>query len=218
VPPSGNDISNRASHRALFGDYQLPVVNITTECETADFRLAAKAAGIPPFAMLLHALGQASLEIPQFRSRLNGAVLETIDGLTLSYTVLGPNEDINFSTLPFAPDVGDFAARYVQDRAIARATVDLRLAPMEHRAYLFVTGLPWLKFTSIQHPVARFADCSIPMLAVGRFEENDGRLRFPLAVQAHHGLVDGLHIARFVARAAELLSREMAVPSVPEFG
>jgi chloramphenicol O-acetyltransferase type A len=198
-------MSNRASHIALFGGYQLPVVNITTECETADFPTAAKAAGEPPFAVLLHALGQASLDVPQFRSRLKDGVLETIDRLMLSYTVLGPQEDINFSTLPFTPDRARFVADYLEDRAIARATGDLRLAPMDHRAYLFVTGMPWLKFTSIQHPVGSFSDCSIPMIAVGRFEMTGGKLRFPISVQAHHGLVDGLHIARFVARAVELL-------------
>lgn len=199
-------MSSRQSHIAFFGGYDVPVINITAFCETADFVTPAKACALPPFAILLHALGRASLDIPQFRSRLREGVLETIERLTLSYTILGAQDDLNFSSLPYEADIDRFVGGYLKDRAEARAATDLRLVSMEHRAYLFVTCLPWLSFTSIQHPIGDLRDCSIPLVAAGRFERRGARLRFPLAVQAHHGLVDGLHIARYIARVSELLT------------
>ncbi|CAN1534004.1 COG4845 Chloramphenicol O-acetyltransferase [Rhabdaerophilaceae bacterium] len=198
-------MTERQSHIAFFGDYDLPVINITAPCETADFVSAAKARAVPPFAVLLHALAQASLDIPQFRDRLRDGARETIADLTVSYTVLGETENLNFSRLAFDADQARFLSGYREDRDIARTARDLRLVDMSHRAYIFATAIPWMAFTSIQHPIGRFVDCSIPLFAVGKFELKGDRMEFPLAVQAHHGLVDGLHIARYFARVSELL-------------
>lgn len=196
---------DRTPQLGLFGGYEQPLVNIAAVAECADFVRPAKAAGIPPFALLLHGLGRASLDVPNFRLRLlDGKVVE-VQRLRLSYTVLGAGENLNFSTVDHDDDFDRFLADYLADREAARGAVELRLVPMTDRDYLFVTCLPWLRFTAIQHPVARHADCSIPGLAVGRFDHRDGRVSFPIAVQAHHGLVDGLHIARFIQRLEEIM-------------
>jgi chloramphenicol O-acetyltransferase type A len=195
----------RQAQLAHFARYDSPVVNVCAPCETADFATPAKAKGLPPFTVLLHALCKASLDIEALRWRLEDGAPVRIEQLTVSYTVVGRDGNLNFSTFPFDPDFGVFLDRYLADRITAAAADHLRLDPMPDRAYIFVTCLPWLTFTSIQHPIGQFADASIPNVAAGRFAIADGRLAFPLAVQAHHGLVDGLHIAQYVARVAELL-------------
>ncbi|MGV6873254.1 CatA-like O-acetyltransferase [Pseudochelatococcus sp. B33] len=42
-------------------------------------------------------------------------------------------------------------------------------------------------------------DCPIPNIAVGRFQKAGDTLTFPLAVQVHHGLADGLHIQQLAS-------------------
>lgn len=195
----------REAQIALFGGYDLPVVNITAEAACADFAGPAKRAGLPPFALLLQGIGRASLEVENFRWRLLEGRPVPVERLRLSYTVLGAEEQLNFSTLDYRADREAFLADYLSDRDQARTATALRLAPMTDRDYVFVTCLPWLRFTAIQHPIARLGDCSIPSIAVGRFEQVEGRLRFPIAVQAHHGLVDGLHIHRFIARLEQIM-------------
>jgi len=191
-------VFSRQAHLDLFSGYDSPTVNITAACECRDFVGPAKARRIPPFALLLHGIAQASLHVEAFRYRLLDGKPRTVERLTVSYTVVGADGNLNFSTFPFDPDRGEFVLRYLADRAEARTAGHLRLTPMDHRDYLFVTCLPWLRFTSIQHPVARFADCSIPNIAVGRFDHRRDRVAFPIAVQAHHGLVDGLHVHQFI--------------------
>lgn len=215
---------DRSRQIGMFGRYDLPVVNIAAEAECADFVTPAKAAGIPPFARMLHAVAQASLDVPQFRLRLlpDGTLLEVGTDLRVSYTVLGVEENLNFSSFDHRAHFPDFLAAYLADReaaraAFARGEADLRLSPLgEDRAWIFVTCLPWLRFTFIQHPIADATDCSIPGIAVGRYEVTaDGRVRFPIAVQAHHGLVDGIHIARFIRRVEALLDQAADAPAQP---
>jgi len=199
---------DRQAQLALFAPYDLPLVTITAVAETADFVTPAKEQGLPPFAVLLQALARASLDVEQFRWRLgpDGAVT-AVDALHVSYTVTGGDGNLNFSSFPFTPDRAAFLDRYLADREEARGATALRLKPLAHRDWLFVTCLPWLRFTQIQHPVRDRADCSIPSVAVGRFDQRDGRVSFPLSVQAHHGLVDGIHIARYMARVEEILGQ-----------
>ena len=64
----------------------------------------------------------------------------------------------------------------------------------EAKDQVFVTCMPWLDFTSIQHPMASLATPDIPSLAWGRFSDGPEGLQLPFSVQAHHGFVDGYHI------------------------
>lgn len=204
---------DRSRQIALFSRYDQPAVNIAAVAACPDFVAPAKGAGIPPFARVLHAIGRTSLDIPHFRLRLlEGRVSEVTD-LTLSYTVLGRDGNLNFSTIPYQADFQAFLADYLADRELARNAIDLRLKPLTTRDFVFATCMPWLRFTSIQHPMARFGDCSIPNIAVGKFRHQGGGVDFPVAIQAHHGLVDGLHIAQFIARLEEVLADAVNDPT-----
>jgi chloramphenicol O-acetyltransferase type A len=190
----------RQSQLDHYGAYDLPVVNVTAECRCRDFVTPAKARGWPPFALLLYGIARATLEVENFRFRIVDGAATRLERLTVGYTVIGVGDNLNFSSFPFDPEWPVFLERYLTDRDIARNAQELRAAPLESRDYIFVTCLPWLRFSSIQHPIGNLADTSIPSIAVGRFDLADGQVRFPMSVQAHHGLVDGLHIQRLFAQ------------------
>ena len=206
APSARSDvIVTRRSHIDLFSRYDSPVLNVTFEATCADFRSRAKACGVRPFAVLLHALASTSLATENFRFRLQDGDIKEVEELHVGYTVINDDGNLNFSTFRYERALAEFAKAYDDDRARSKAARDLRLVDMSHRDYLFVTCLPWMRFAAIQHPIARFADASIPNLAVGQFGSDGTSLSFPLSVQAHHGLVDGLHVAKF----AEELRRQV---------
>ena len=134
-----------------------------------------------------------------------------VEALQVSYTVLNPHGDMNFSTFDHTPDRKLFLERYLADRALAQSSETLRLIPMTTLDYLFVTCLPWMRFTSIDHPIARNGPISIPNIAVGQFAFDAQGVRFPLAVQAHHGLVDGMHIAQLISAIQSNLSNSTII-------
>jgi chloramphenicol O-acetyltransferase len=78
--------------------------------------------------------------------------------------------------------------------------------PLQAKEQVFVTCIPWLAFTSIQHPSASLAQPDIPSFAWGKYRDApNGRLELPFSVQAHHGFVDGFHIHQLAQQiAAEL--------------
>jgi chloramphenicol O-acetyltransferase type A len=45
----------------------------------------------------------------------------------------------------------------------------------------------------------------VPRIAWGRFEEREGKLVMPLNVQAHHALIDGVHLAKFFRKVEDLI-------------
>jgi len=197
---------SRQEHIAFFSAYEDPTVNITTEVTCPDFVTKAKAQGIPPFAALLFAIAEASLEVKNFRWRLHGGDAVEVASLKVGHTVLDKNNNLNFSTIDHSRDFNTFIGRYVEDRSVAHEATALRMTELEGRDYLFTTCTPWFQFTAFDHPVARHGDSSIPNIAVGQFRFEGDVIRFPFAVQAHHGLVDGLHIHQFVESMKEAIA------------
>ena len=70
----------------------------------------------------------------------------------------------------------------------------------------FVSCLPWVTYTAMVQPVPCPAD-SNPRITFGRFREENGKSLMPLSLLAHHGLVDGLHMARFFEGFQEEIRR-----------
>ncbi len=206
-------MKNRQELIDFFTPFDLPVFNVTAPCEVANFLPHAKAAGVPSFAAMLHCLGRASLEVEPFRYRLaNGTAQPIGETIGLSYTIVDANENLNFCNVDYDADIGVFTEAYIAARTRGQAATSMLLEAEESRDYLYVTCLPWFAFTSIQHPIGRIDDSSIPSIAVGKYAPDDDRLSFPLAVQVHHGLMDGLHIHRYfeaVAAAVDALIAEL---------
>ena len=80
--------------------------------------------------------------------------------------------------------------------ASARANPSLKDEPGRDD-YLFISSLPWVRFTSVSHPIQMNPVDSIPRITWGRFAEEHKRVIVPLSVQVHHGLADGYHVGLF---------------------
>jgi len=63
--------------------------------------------------------------------------------------------------------------------------------------YLFLSAIPWVSFTGIQHAMHYHPSDSVPRISWGKFFEQNDKILMPLAIQAHHALVDGRHMGAF---------------------
>jgi len=195
----------------LFDRMDSPAVNLCFTMDLPDFRPWCKAQGLPPFHVLLCAVLRAVLAIPNFRYRVfEGEVIE-IDRLMPSFTVTNQHHDLNFALFDWSDDLREFVRRSVAARDEAGAMLELNnayaaLTPRQIKDQVFITCIPWLDFTAIQHPAATLGAPDIPSLAWGKFKDGpNGRLALPFSVQAHHGFVDGYHIHQLAQQiAAEL--------------
>lgn len=199
----------------LFDRMDSPAVNLCFTLELPDYRPWCKAQGLPPFHVLLCAVLRATLAIENFRYRVFEGEVIAIERLMPSFTVVNHNQDLNFALFDWSDDLREFVARGVRAREEAMAMTALNnsyaaLSPRQVKDQVFVTCIPWLDFTSIQHPMASLGSPDIPSLAWGRFRDGPpGRLLLPFSVQAHHGFVDGYHIHQLGQRIGQELAAFM---------
>ncbi len=191
----------------FFDRMDSPAVNLCFTLTVPEFRPWCKAQNLAPFHVMLCAVLRAVLKVENFRYRVVEGRVIRIDRLVPSFTVMNQHGDLNFAQFDWSDDVREFVARGVAAREAASSMTEMNLkyrtmSPREAKDQVFVTCMPWLDFTSIQHPMASLATPDIPSLAWGRFRAGPDGLQLPFSVQAHHGFVDGWHI--------HLLGRQIA--------
>jgi chloramphenicol O-acetyltransferase type A len=202
-----HDFERRRDRFDFFDRMESPAVNLCFTLDVPDFRPWCKANELAPFHVMLCAVLRAVLKVENFRYRVVDGEVIRIDRLVPSFTVMNQHGDLNFAQFDWTDDVREFVARGQAARAEASAMTELNvkyrtMSPRDAKDQVFVTCMPWLAFTSIQHPMASLATPDIPSLAWGRFCAGPAGLQLPFSVQAHHGFVDGWHI--------HLLGRQVA--------
>lgn len=202
------NFERRRDRFELFNQMASPAFNLSFTMDLPDFRPWCKQRGLPPFHVLLFAVLHAVLKVDNFRYRLFEGEVIRIDRLIPSFTVCNQHCDLNFAQFEWSDDLRTFVAGGVAAREEADGMTALNkkyqtMTPRECKDQVFITCIPWLEFTSIQHPLAFAGSSDIPSLAWGKFSDGvNGRLKLPFSVQAHHGFVDGYHI--------HLLAQEIA--------
>jgi len=71
--------------------------------------------------------------------------------------------------------------------------------------WIFLSCLPWMRFTSLTNPNGGPNDC-IPRISWGKLDNQGSRWTIPVAVQVHHALVDGVHVGKFYEALAESIA------------
>lgn len=192
----------------FFHSFQSPLLNITWEVETEDFTAKCKREGVSSYQWLVYSLCKACLEVEPFLWRLDEKGEPTkVSTLTPSYTVMKEDGNFNFCTVPYHSDFKTFLAKSLVVKEVAQKHPDGLTNDEPGRIdYLFITSIPWMKFTSIQHPVFDIKNVHVPSFAFGKFQVENGRIRFPFSVQGHHGFIDGLHMHQLEVALKKALS------------
>lgn len=178
-----------------------PLINLSFTLTVPDLRPYCKAQQLPPFHVFLYCVLRAVASIDNFMYReLDGEVIRIKDFMA-SYTVLNSDNNLNFARFDMTDDLALFVERSLAAKKVAEASAELintsaGLSPLDHKRNVYITCMPWLELTAIEHPIYLHKTADIPALAWGKFgpPQDDGMMRLPLSVQAHHGFADGYHI------------------------
>lgn len=144
--------------------------------------LADQAAGGPAPSSLPGAVPAAAAPLP--------------GTLPFSKDLPGEASLFGFCTVGYRPDFAAFATRAQASVEAIRRNPSLEDEPGRDDL-LFMTAIPWVAFTGLEHPIHMHPADSVPRIAWGKLTRQGERLQMPLSVQAHHALMDGLHLARF---------------------
>lgn len=184
-----------------------PHVNICAEVELGPLVEAVKSSGRSLSRAILYIVTHAANSIPELRHRIRGDEVVEHEAVHPSITVLTENKLFSFCEVKYSPDPAEFMDRAEEAMARAARAPSLNLSDEPGRDdYLFVSSLPWIRFSSISHPINYDPVDSVPRISWGRAETQGDRTRLPLALQVHHALADGYHLGLFYSRVEDLIA------------
>lgn len=188
----------RREHFAKFGGFQDPRFDIVAPVDVTRLRGALESRRERFSAAIVYLLMRAANELSEFRTRIRGDLIVEHDVVHPSFTVLAEGDRLGFCLVEYRPDFGAFAVDFAA-RVDAAKDAPTMSDPPGRDDLIFMTAIPWVSFTSFTHPMPTVPGDSFPRMAWGRVTRQGDRLVMPLEVQGHHGLMDGIHIARLYA-------------------
>ncbi len=195
----------RAAAYRLFRGYAQPHFALTVRLDVTRL-MARRADGVSPFRACLFALASGLHAVPELRTRFRpGDRVVTHDRLTLSPTIALPGGGFGFGYIDFTPDRPAFDAAAAAEIAAVRggAVRVPNTGARDDMAYL--SCLPWVDFTGLTNALPGPDDC-IPRLSWGKFVAGpDGRTTCAAAMEVHHAIADGAHVAAAFAVAQDTL-------------
>jgi chloramphenicol O-acetyltransferase len=174
----------------------MPHFSLTAEVDITPLYRIIKEQKKSFFATFLHTVMTALNQIPEFRTRIRGEEVVIHDVIHPSYTVLTDDDLFSFVTTDYHQDPVLFCRMVDED--IHRAKLSKSLEDVKEKDDLiYISAIPWVTFTSLTHPFSTQKKDSIPRISWGRFYPDADRYKIPIAISAHHALLDGVHIGKF---------------------
>ena len=121
-----------------------------------------------------------------------------------SFTMMTEDELFSFCTVKFIDDFNEFKNNTLKEMEKTKADRKIE-DKLDQDDLLLITSIPWVSFTNLTHPIHMNPVDSIPRVAWGKYFEENGKIKLPLSVQAHHSFIDGIHIGKFFNKFQEIL-------------
>ncbi len=182
---------------AMYAGAAFPYFAVTASADAAKLHAFAKENQLSFYFALVYILVESADSIPEFHYRLKDREPVYVDRCIGYATHLSAGGDL-FRSVRCDPadSITEFALRN-REKSRIPSEENRPGAAGGHLEALNISAVPWITFTHIFRPVTDPGGDSIPKISVGRYEWREGKLFLPLSLQAHHGLMDGIHAGRF---------------------
>lgn len=186
----------RRQHLEYFSSLQYPYVGVTSDVDVTELVRFCKQKKYSFYLTFMHAAALAADGVAELRRRIrNGNVIEYSECPT-SHVELLDSGAYCYCTLRHHMPLDEYISRAESARSRCLLNASIQEDDDVESMY-FISTLPWLHYTALIQPVAGGEE-SNPRITWGRFQkDHGGREQLPVTLLAHHGLVDGVHIAKF---------------------
>ena len=196
----------RRKHFEVFSAFDYLHINVCANVEITALRAFVKQRSLSLNITLIYLFARVANAIPEFRYRIREGQVVEHEVVHPSSTIMTEGDLFSFCTIPYVANYATFAAQ---------ATVVIEQMQQQPRLedepgkddLLFMTSLPWVSFTALQHPIHMHPVDSVPRISWGKFFAEGEALKMPLSVQVHHGLLDGVHLGRYYTQVQEYLDQ-----------
>ncbi|WP_294298552.1 CatA-like O-acetyltransferase [uncultured Chryseobacterium sp.] len=198
---------NRKEHYEFFSGMASPYFGFTSEVDCTKAYDNAKESGQSFFATYLHKSMIAVNSVDELRLRIADEQVILYDQVHVGSTIGRPDGTFGFSFFHYSEDFEVFnAGLQDQIKKVHHSTglgIRNEVLPLNHIRH---TTIPWNSFSALLHPTNFDPKESIPKITFGKFSIRESRKFLPVSVEAHHGLADGLHLAKYFEEFQRLLN------------
>ncbi|ENF8881696.1 type A chloramphenicol O-acetyltransferase [Citrobacter freundii] len=195
----------RKEHFEVFQTFAQSTINQTVLLDITALLKHIKEVGWKFYPTIIFLLSKVVNRHTEFRMAIKDNELVIWNEVHPSYTIFH-NETETFSSLwsHYDGNIHHFQHVYAED--MARYGNNLSYWPKGESLenIFFVSAIPWVSFTSFNINVANMQNFFSPMFTIGKYYNQDGKVMLPLAVQVHHSVCDGFHVARLINELQEI--------------
>lgn len=197
---------NRREHFEFFSQMEEPFYGMTSRVDCTKAYENAKAMGLSFFIYYLHKTLTAVNACEPFRWRIIDKEPWCFDRIDASATIMRKDETFGFSWMEYHPDILEFEKKAQAEIDRIQATSGLLTRAFPDENLIHFSSIPWVDFEGLSHARGFSYPDSCPKISFGKMTEKKGCKSMPVAVHVHHGLVDGIHVGRFLDILQNLLN------------
>ncbi|SHI46446.1 chloramphenicol acetyltransferase [Aquimarina spongiae] len=198
---------NRKEHFEFFNGFDEPFFGITTTVDFTKGYQKIKDFGYPYFLFYLHKSLQAANAIEPFRYRIEENQVVVYDVIHASPTIGREDHTFGFSFLEYIKDFDRFVEMAKLEITEVQNSKGLRHIDSTKRMdTIHYSSIPWYNFTGLTHARHFEYKDSVPKISFGKYTKKHGEMILPIAVNVHHGLMDGYHLGEYLEEFQRLLN------------
>ncbi len=200
---------NRKEHFEFFSRMASPYFGMTTEVDCTIAYDNAKENGNSFFAHYLHKSMIAVNSVEELRLRIVDNKVALFEKINAGATVGRADGTFGFIFVNFSDDFETFNKELQNEIQTVLNSTGLRLNDDDIKKDLIRhSTIPWTSFTGLLHPTNFDRTESVPKITFGKFSIREGKKYLPVSIEAHHGLVDGFHLAKYLSEFQRQLDKE----------
>lgn len=189
----------RKEHFEFFSKYDNPFFGIVSEVDCTRGYEISKRDEVSFFAYYLHRSILAVNRVEELRLRMHDGKLVSFENIHAASTIGREDGTFGFSFVEFSPDFNLFNEGLQKEIAIVRNSTGLGAGRNSERLdVIHYSSLPWIRFTGVTYPRNFNTNDTVPKITFGKSFEEGNRRKMAVSIEAHHGMADGIHIARFL--------------------
>lgn len=190
---------NRKEHFDFFSKMASPYFGIVTEVDCTKAYEKTRDAGVSFFAYYLYKSMMAINSVKELKYRIVDNNVVSFPVINAGATIGREDGTFGFIFVHFTNNFEVFNAELQEEIQKVQNSTGLRLNDDDVKKDLIRhSTIPWNSFTGLLHPTNFDQKESVPKITFGKFSIRDGKKYLPISIEAHHGLVDGFHLAKYL--------------------
>lgn len=197
---------NRKEHFEFFNNFDEPLFGIVADIDCTNALSFCQENQFSFFHFYLYQSLRSANLVEAFRYRIEDGKPVVYDVVHASSTISRPDKTFGFSFISFTDNFRNFSHDAEMETAAVAATSGLRLNENTSRNdVIHFSVLPWISFKGLTHARHFQYRDSVPKITFGKYYQSGNKLLMPVSVNAHHGLMDALHVSLLLDQLGQYL-------------